>query len=185
MVLREYAANPYRRGHLVFGAGNPLADQIPRFANPRRGVDVDARVAEKPRRKNRQRDKRPLRPMQRHTVRGQGHLRQVEFAKPRHAEKGLLDRQIKVVEVDAVDFDRAVLQGAGAIVVPAGEAQLQTRHRDDPSVCAGRMIASWPRSRFRAQARCRAVRVPTRSAQGRFPGSIGPRRRRAAPARRW
>ena len=97
-----------------------------RLADPARRVDVDARVPEEARREHRDGDERPVGREQRHHVGRQRHLRGVELAVPQHPEERLLDRQVQVVEVDAVGLDAPLEQRAGPVVVPARQRQSES-----------------------------------------------------------
>src|SRR5207253_6850852 len=114
---------------LVFGIAHAFADQVLRFANAAGRIDVNARMAKEPRRKNRDRDERPLGLRQRNGVRRQGHFGDIEFAMPEHPEKCFLDRHVQIVEIDAIGLHRTVTKRARAIVVPTRKAQAQLCHR--------------------------------------------------------
>ena len=121
IVIGEDPANPHRCGHLVLGRAYALADQVLRLANPGIDVDVDGRVPEEPRRKDRDRHEGARLAEHRHRVRRQRHLGDVELPVPQHPEERLLDRQVQKGEIDAVRLHGAVHQRAHAIVVPACE----------------------------------------------------------------
>ena len=97
---------------------------MPAFA-----LHVDPAVPEHPGGEHRQRDERRRGLVQRRDVGGQRHLRDVELAVPQHPEERLLDRQPQVGQVDAVRAHAAVLEGAGPVVVAAGEREMQSGHR--------------------------------------------------------
>ena len=145
VVFGENAPDPHARGQLELGRRDALAAQIRRHGDARVRVDVDPAVPEHPRREHRQRDERARIVVQRRDVGGQRHLRDVEFAVPQHPEERLLHRQPKVGEVDAVGTDAAVLECAGAVVVSAGERQMQAGHRS-PSPGGEPPVQSWVRT---------------------------------------
>jgi hypothetical protein len=62
-------------------------------------------MAEEARGKHRDRDEVLLLLEERHRVRRERHLRDVELLVPQHAEEGLLDRHVEVRELDAVGLD--------------------------------------------------------------------------------
>ena len=128
VFVAQDAANPNRRGHLIFGAADALADQILRLANSAVRVDVDAGMPEHARGKDRDRDERRVFAEERERVRRQRHLRHVELAMPQHAKEGFFHRQVQIVQIDAVDGDAAFEQRARSIVIPAGQRELEFRH---------------------------------------------------------
>ena len=58
VVVLQDAADPHRRGHLVLGHADALADQVLRLADAALRRDEDARMAEEARREHRDRDER-------------------------------------------------------------------------------------------------------------------------------
>ncbi len=158
VVVGEDAADPHRGGHLVLGIADALADQIDRFANPAGGVHVDARMAEKSGRENRNGDKRGLGRGQRHDVRGQGHLGDIELPVPQHAEEGFFHRQRQVVQIDAIGLHALLEEGTRAVVVPTGQRQSQLRHiapsssRGDSEICFAAAARVAERQRTRSAA---------------------------------
>ncbi len=110
------------------GVAIALADEVLRLADPALRGHEDARLPEAARREHRNGDERRIVARDRHRVRRQRHLGDVEFAVPQHPEERLLDVQVEVVEIDAVGTHGSVRERAGPVVVPAGQGQLQSWH---------------------------------------------------------
>src|SRR6266571_1582233 len=121
VVVRQNAADPDRRGHLVLGNADTLALQFFRLADAALRAHENARVPEEARRESRDRDERRVLTIQRGNIGRERHLRAVELAVAHHAEESLLDRLREIDEVDAFRTNAAVAERARAIVVPAGE----------------------------------------------------------------
>ena len=128
MRVGENSADPDGRRHLVFRRADGAADQILRPFDAGGGVHVDARMPEEPRQENRDRHERRIVGEERHDIRGQRHLRDLELAVAQHAEEGLFHGQVQAGEVDAVGPHAAVEERAGTVVAPAREGQRQSRH---------------------------------------------------------
>ena len=121
VMVGEDTADPDRRRHLVFRITDALADQVFRFVDAGGGVDVDAGVAKEAAWKNRNRDKRTVRFEQRDGVGGQRHFRRLELLVAQHAEEGLFDRHVEVIQIDPVRLHAAVHKRAGAVIIPAAQ----------------------------------------------------------------
>src|SRR2546422_469920 len=127
LVLQD-SANPYGRGHLVLRHADSLACELLRLADAALRGDENARVPEKARWKNGDGDEGGVLTHERHAIRGQRHLRRVELAVAQHPEKRLLDEEFVIDEVDALRVHAAVGERASAVVVPAGEGELESGH---------------------------------------------------------
>src|SRR2546428_5011833 len=132
VLVLQNPANPYWRGHLVFGRGDALADQLLRLLDSTPGGNEDARMAEEPRGKHWDRDECGIFARDRHGIRGKRHLGDVEFAVPQHAEERLLDMLVQIDKLDAFGLDAAVGERARAVVIPAGQGQPQLAQIDSP-----------------------------------------------------
>jgi hypothetical protein len=85
-------------------------------------------MAEHPRERHRHRHERALAaPLQRR-VGGERELGDLEFPVVEHALERLARAQDLDIEIDAVGLDAPVHQRAGAVVVPAGERELEVGH---------------------------------------------------------
>ena len=163
VFVAQNPANPYRRGHLIFGIANALADQVLGLADAAVAIDIDAGVPEKAGWKNRNGDEGLWLAKQRKPVRGERHLGDIEFAVPQHAEESFFDGKVEVVQIDAVDGDAILQQSARAVVVPASHRQPKLGHLPSP------LRARRVRNLF-ASARCR--RTPGRAACRRSAPSV-------------
>src|SRR6266705_3438547 len=127
LVLQD-SANPYGRGHLVLRHADSLACELLRLTDAALRGYENARVPEKARWKNGDGDEGGVLTHERHAIRGQRHLRRVELAVAQHPEKRLLDEEFVIDEVDALGVHAAVGERASAVVVPAGEGELESGH---------------------------------------------------------
>src|SRR5438477_2974618 len=132
VLVLQNTANPYRRGHLVFGRGDALAGQLFWLPDPALGGHEDARMAEEARREYRNRDEWGIFPRDRHGVRGERHLGHIEFAVAQHAKERLLDMLVQIDELDAFGLHAAVGERTRAVVIPAGEGQPQLAQINSP-----------------------------------------------------
>jgi hypothetical protein len=179
--------DPHRGRQLVLRHPDGPADQVRRLLDPTGDMDVDAVVAERPRGEHRDRDERSglgSRGTQRGDVGRQRHLRGVELAVAQHPEEGLLDRKAEVGQLQALGTDRAVGEGAGAVVVLAGEAEGDAAHAA-PSTSMEWEVDSGSRTGRSAAAATPRARRPRRWPRTR-PGRTTQRRqaRRPGAARR-
>ena len=122
VVLGEDTADPDGRRELVFRHADDAPGEVGRFADAAARVHVDPVVPEGPGGEDRDRDERRVLAEADH-VGGEGELGRVELAETRHAEEGLLDRQVQVGQLDAVRPDVAGRQGQGPVVIPARQGQ--------------------------------------------------------------
>src|SRR3989442_7098114 len=187
LVLQD-SANPYGRGHLVLRHADSLAGELLRLADAALRGDENARVPEKARWKNGDGDEGGVLTHERHAIRGQRHLRRVELAVAQHPEKRLLDEEFVIDEVDALEVHAAVGERASAVVVPAGEGELESGHGISYPLLAKegwRGAPGWfdkPGSTTPP-----AARAPLLSEEGKFPSlhrhRIGVERRKEAVLR--
>ena len=128
VLVLQNAADPYRRGHLVFGNADHLAAQVLRALDAAVGSDIDRRVTEQPRRKHRDADIRAsaLR-HQVHRVR-QRQFGDVELLVAEGAVERFLRRHRTADRLAAIDADRPVEDRACPVVIDAGDADCQFRH---------------------------------------------------------
>jgi hypothetical protein len=68
VLVGQDAANPHRRGHLVFRHADALAHQVLRALDPAFRRDEDATVAEQARREHRDRHERRIGAAERHAI---------------------------------------------------------------------------------------------------------------------
>ena len=132
---------------------------------------IDAGVAEDFRQRDRHRHERALPAALERRIGRKRQLGDVELLPVQHALEGLARAKNLDVEIDALGLHPAVDQRAGAVVVPAGERELEVRHRSSlPRVLADE--TGWSAAPATAATRRRSA--GTQSAGRRR----GPRRRR-------
>ena len=110
VLMLQDAARPGRHGDLILGNADAFAGHVGGFFDARIGVDVDARVAKRLRRKHRNTDQARRAFIARHEKRARGHFRHVKFAVAQHAPKGLFDAQRQISEIHPFHFDAAILK---------------------------------------------------------------------------
>src|SRR5262245_22022085 len=126
-MLKE-TAQPHGSSHTILRHAHALASQILRPLDARSRIHENAAVAKRSRGKHRDRDERsaPLR------SRGQkgahGKFRRVELFVLHHAPENLFHREHKIVEINALGLDDAVLERPRPIVVFACQREANVSH---------------------------------------------------------
>ncbi len=138
VVVLQHAAHEHEPGRAPLRGADPPALQVLRRLDAGVGADIDAGVAEDLRERHRHRHERALAAALERRVGGERELRDLELLVVQHALERLARAQDPDVEIDAFGFHPTVDQRAGAIVVPAGECELEVRHQDvSKTTCDG------------------------------------------------
>ena len=138
VVVLQHAAHEHEPGRAPLRGADPPALEVLRRLDAGVGADIDAGVAEDLRERHRHRHERALAAALERRVGGERELRDLELLVVQHALERLARAQDPDVEIDAFGFHPTVDQRAGAIVVPAGERELEVRHQDvSKATCDG------------------------------------------------
>jgi hypothetical protein len=133
-VLHD-AAHPYHRGDLIFRQADALALEVGRFANSGVGAHVNAGMPEQARHKSRNADIGGRSSRDRPDVARKRQLGYVEFPVAEGAKENLFGIERQIGDRAAFHRDAAVLDGAGAVIIAAGNGYRHLDHGDSSNMC--------------------------------------------------
>src|SRR5262249_41887322 len=129
VVVLQHAAHEDEPGRAPLRRADAFALQILRRVDAAAGETVDAGMTEHLRERDGHRHERALAAAFERRVGGKRKLGDLKFLVVQHALEGLTRTQNLDLEVDALRFHASVDQRTGAVVVPAGERELEIGHR--------------------------------------------------------
>src|SRR5215813_2107047 len=126
--MLQKAAQETQPGRAVLRGADALALEVLRRIDARALAHIDAGVAEDLRERDRHRHERAIAARLQRRVGRERELGDLELLFVQHALEALARPQHLDIEIDAVGLHAPVHQRAGAVIVPAGERELEIGH---------------------------------------------------------